>query len=331
MKKSNKRLTLTTEALNDKGFRVRTSGIDLSLFNNNPIMLWMHKRPSGESRDEVLPLGNWAEIKLDGAAITAVPQFDDTDDFALKIANKVENGTIRMASAGLLPLEMENVDGQIWLTKSRMIEASIVDAGSNPEALAVQLYNEKGEMVTLSQAYEQFDTTKIEPMTKIKLSASAAKLLTLSEGAEMDPTEVMQKLVTLATDQAAKITELSTAKETAETNLKTLREEQATVTLNSLLDKAVEDHKITADEKPHYLKLGKSDLDSVKAILDAKPAQKSVAETLASKAGKEGDSELLKLSWDELDKAGKLVQLKSENPEAFKEKYKARFNTEYAG
>lgn len=331
MKKSSKRLIISSEALNDKGFRVRTSGIDLSLFNNNPILLWMHQRPKGERRDEVLPLGYWEDVKLEGTTLSGVPVFDEGDTFAMDIYRKVENGTIRMASAGLLPGMFENISDELWLTQSQLREASLVDAGSNPEALAVQLYNEEGQTVTLNQAREKFDPSNIKPMTKIKLSAAAGKLLKLDQGAEMDATVVMERLVNLATEQATQIQTLSTAKGEVETELANLKEEKATIELTALVDKAVEDRKITADEKPHYLKLGKVDLASVKSLLDSKPSQKSVTETLSGKTGNATEAdELLKLSWDELDKTGQLAALKDANPEGFKEKYKAKFKKEYA-
>ena len=96
MKKSSKRLIISTHAKNKVGFRTRTAGIDLAGFTANPLLLWMHKRPTGERTDEVLPLGYWDDVKLNGEELSGVPVFDDKDEFAMKIYHKVENGTIRI-------------------------------------------------------------------------------------------------------------------------------------------------------------------------------------------------------------------------------------------
>jgi len=120
MKKSSKRFTITSEALNASGFKVRTAGIDLTDFKQNPLLLFMHKRPTGERTDEVLPLGYWDDIQVADGKITGVPVFDDTDPFAVKIYNKVENGTIKMAYAGLHPLEFAETNDEKWLEKARL-------------------------------------------------------------------------------------------------------------------------------------------------------------------------------------------------------------------
>ena len=104
MKKSTKRFILSTEAKNSNGFRVRTAGINLADFKSNPLLLWLHKRPKGERADEILPLGRWEDIELKDGVVSAVPVFDEDDEFAMRIYKKVENGSLKMASAGLLPL-----------------------------------------------------------------------------------------------------------------------------------------------------------------------------------------------------------------------------------
>lgn len=333
MKKSSKRLIISTQAMNDKGFRVRTSGIDLSRFQKNPLLLWMHKRPTGASTHEVLPLGYVEDLRLEGEDFSGVPVFDDSDEFAMKICNKWENGTIKMGSAGLMPpYEFQEIDGEIWLERSMLMEVSLCDAGSNPEALAVQLYNEQTQEITLSQAYESLDTSKIADTMKIKLSAEAAKALNLAVDSEMDASEAIQQLVTLAAGQTNQIAQLTTAKESAETELATLKKEQANLNLNALINEAASKGKITEDEKPHYLQLGQLEggFEAVKGLLASKPEAQPVAGQLAGKTGTGGKAdELLKLTWDQLDKTGQLSALKEANEEAFKEKYKAKFGKEY--
>ncbi|WP_295795166.1 hypothetical protein [Mucilaginibacter sp.] len=157
MRKSSKRLIISTEAINSFGFRVLTSGIDLSQYRLNPILLWMHVRTNGNSKDQILPLGFVSDLEVNGTELSGIPNFDDTDEFAMKIYNKVENGTIRMCSPGLLPLEQSDAPAMMMpgqtlptVVKSVMIEVSIADIGSNPNALAVELYDIAGHSIKLS-------------------------------------------------------------------------------------------------------------------------------------------------------------------------------------
>ncbi|WP_149912716.1 hypothetical protein [Sphingobacterium cavernae] len=147
MVKSSKQFLISSEAKNKYGFSVRTSGVDLSQFKRNPIMLWMHKRAFG-TKEDVLPLGHWEDVKTSNGNIYGTPVFDDKDGFALTIFNKVESGIIRMASAGLIPLVWED-NGRL-LSKSILEEVSLVDIGANNDALAVALYSENKSIINLS-------------------------------------------------------------------------------------------------------------------------------------------------------------------------------------
>lgn len=149
MIKSTKQFTISSESTNRYGFKVITSGIDLLQFRKNPIMLWMHNRSSSGSSNDVLPLGYWDDVHVSGTDLIGVPVFDDKDDFAKRIYEKVENGVVRMASAGLVPLEWSgqeyNADGVPRLVRSILDEASIVDIGANNDSLsAVILYEGTG-------------------------------------------------------------------------------------------------------------------------------------------------------------------------------------------
>ena len=321
-KRSNKRLIISTQAANGHGFRTRTAGIDLADFTNNPLLLWMHRRPTGDSKEEILPLGYWDDVKLEDDKLSGVPVFDANDEFAMKIYHKVENGTIRMASAGLKPKTFKEDGDELWLWESSLFEASLCDIGSNKEALAVSLYNEDAQVVTLSDVYTK---TKIDkPMSKIKLTATAARILNLSEGHEMEPTEAVNQLVTLADGLVQKNKTLNTDLDNAKTALKTAQDAVTLAEKEAVLDKAITvDRKITADEKPFLLKMDKEDL--VQYL-----SKKAPAPTVASQmeGGKKVDDELLTLSYDELHKGNKLAQLKEQDYEAYKEKFKAKFGHE---
>lgn len=149
-----KTFVLHDENLNNQGFWMLTSGADLKQFKKNPIMLWNHNRSWRDTEDQVLPIGHWENIRIEGDKILAEPVFD-ADEFSQKIAAKVESGTIRMASMGVEPIELSSdakyiKPGQRYETvlKWKAKEASLVDIGANDNALA--LYDKKGMLIELS-------------------------------------------------------------------------------------------------------------------------------------------------------------------------------------
>lgn len=180
-----KTFILHDESLNSQGFWMLTSGADLKQFKKNPIMLWNHSRPWHDTEDQILPIGHWENIRVEGDKILADPVFD-SDEFSQKIAAKVESGTIRMASLGVTPIEVSSdakyiKPGQRYETiiKWRVKEASLVDIGSNPNALA--LYDKEGRPVELSDGYEN-GVLKELTINKNKMK-EVIEFLKLSEGA----------------------------------------------------------------------------------------------------------------------------------------------------
>jgi len=157
MKRTTKRYVITTSALNRYGYRVLTQGGDVSRYQNNPILLWMHTRATQNSSGQILPLGRAVDLRLDGDALTCYLEFDETDSFAMQIFYKYENGTLNMLSLGAEPIEFsDNPDlklpGQVGptVTKWILLEVSCVDIGANPDAVACQFFSRDGQNITLS-------------------------------------------------------------------------------------------------------------------------------------------------------------------------------------
>lgn len=329
MKTTTKRFVLSSELKNDKGFRVRTTGIDLTEFNLNPIMLFMHERPKGKSRDEILPIGNIVDLKVENGKLTGRLAFDESDEFAMKLYHKVENGTLRMVSAGLIPLKWgKDANGDVWLEASKLKEISLVDIGSNAEAVAVALYNESDEIVNLSLS----DIKKIikpdNTMKLIQLSAVAVLPL-LNLKADATPEEAQEaigNLVTLAANQKTQIETLTTERDDFKTKYDAEVKLANDTKIATFLDAQEALGKFVKGDRPKWEKLASGDFEGTKDLLESMPSSQSVIDQLK----KEGvDDALLKMSYDDLDKADKLVTLKAQNIEAFKEKYKAKFGTEY--
>ena len=101
-----------------------------------------------------------------------------------------------------------------------------------------------------------------------------------------------------------------------------------------LVDEAVRSGKINEkDDKSvskKWLELFDRDFAGTKILLESLPARQSVSQQIDQASGK-SKVELTDLetkSWDELDKAGKLIMLKDSYPDLYKEKYKDKFGVE---
>jgi hypothetical protein len=359
MKRTSKRYVVTTSALNCYLFRIITLGVDISQYEKNPVMLWMHMRARGLNKDEILPLGRCVELKIEGDAITCYLEFDETDDFAMRIYNKYENGTLNMISAGIKPLEWseepeEMLPGQYGptITKGKLVEVSCVDIGANDDSLPVTLYDSDDNIIKLSDMagdglVKLFNTLKIshtpdnQNMKILTLSAPAASaiLLQLKLAETATEVEIQQKvteLVTLSFNQSNEIVKLQgevTAaglKVTeAEGKLADAEKEGNTKKITDMVQLAADQGKILPVLIPQFVTLAGKDFEGTKAVLDGLPASGSVAETLKKKDG-EG-AWYAKLSYDELDKSGQLIKLKGENLEVFKAKFLEKHKTEYKG
>jgi hypothetical protein len=145
-----KTFVLHDESVNSKGFRMLTSGANLTIFRKNPVMLFMHD-------DYNMPIGKWDNIRIEGTRILADPVFDEKDTRAIGVMDKVNRGFLNMASMGAwAPEEMTDdpvlkLPGQTLptVTKWTAREASIVTIGSNHNALA--LYDrETGSRIELN-------------------------------------------------------------------------------------------------------------------------------------------------------------------------------------
>lgn len=319
-----------------EGFRILTEGVDLAQFIKNPVMLFMHIRP-GASKDAVLALGHWEDIEVKDGVISAVPVFDDKDEFAMQIYNKVEAGHYRMSSGGFMPIELSDdpavlLPGQTLptVTKCWLREASIVDFGVNNNAITATLYDSNNNIITLSQSdvlNNFFKNKKEKPMKEvINLVLVAAAL-----GLKADSNTTEQSVIDKINDLNAKANEaLNLAQKNADLQkqIDDLKAQQKTEKINAVVELAVKEGRILEGQKAHYTTLAQADLDTTTALLKSLPQHKSAEQLLAEKnTGAEADP-LLKLSFDDAHKSGQLQSIKEKHPEYYKSIFKAKFGKE---
>lgn len=329
-----KEFVLCDESLNEYGFWLPMKGAVTDTFKKNPILLWMHNRAWRGTKDEVLPLGVIEGFRIDGDKMYGTPRFDQNDDFAQAIENKVEDSIIRMASVGIRIIETSKdpkwlKPGQTRETPIKWVlkEVSLVDIGANSNSLAIALYDENDELITLSDDGKELPIQKLNDNIHQNQS-DMKKLLSffkLADGATED--EVFAKVEELN----GQVATLTADKTKLEGELKTLKDAQAAAReaeITTLLESAVKDGRIDDKAKESWKNLFAGNFESAKVTLASITPRTSVKEQLASDGKKGEEDSLEKMSWDEMDKQGKLETLKSKYPELYKEKFVEKFGTE---
>lgn len=316
-----KEAVINTSRLNSYGFRVLTEGIDLSQYEKNPVLLWMHTRPFRGTTDEVLPLGRMENLRVDGDQLIGTPVFDMNDEFARKVADKWEQGILKMVSAGLVVLEESNapehiVEGQRYatVTRSKLREVSIVDIGANDDALALysddQLVNMKqdGELSKLLSLVSNPKETTVEPINISMPMKEIALKLGLPESATQE-----QILTAIGGLQEQNRT------------LKAEKEAAGVKSIELAVDQAVSAGKVAADKKQHFVELGKKvGLESLTETLNlmSGPVRPTDVIHQTAPAGGEGYKKL-----SEVPVAG-LEKLRKEQPAEYRKLYLAEYGVE---
>jgi HK97 family phage prohead protease len=281
---------VSSEKVNSHGFRVDLRGMDLDRFKANPVMLFRH------NRDDVI--GRWENIRIEGNTLLADADFDINDPKAKEIAGKVERGYIKGCSISIYINKVADEDKGMLITSSELMEASIVAVPADSNAIL--LYDKEGKNIV------NFDAIKTE------INNSLNK-------------QIMEKKETELTahvaDLTAKLAERDKRIGALETQVQTL--EKARV--ETLIDKAIAAKKIGADEKQTYVDLAQKDFAAVEKIIEKMRGVERVASQLSATSQQTATTTA---TWDELDKAGKLAQLKADDPETFKRLYKVKFGVE---
>ncbi len=308
-----KEAIISTPRLNSYGARVLTEGIDLTQYQKNPILLYMHRR----GRKEDMPIGIMENLRVDGDTLYGTPKFDDDTEDERNISKKWERGTLRMLSAGLDIMEWSEdpallVAGQTrpTVTKSKLIEVSVVDIGANDDALQVGLYHE-GKLLTLAAGEESDHLPLLKPATPEEKT----------EQPQNNNIEKNMEKILLKLGLAPNATE-----DDAVAAISKLQEEKATMTLARITDAveaAIKEKRLTPDKKEKYIGLGKRlGLDSLNALLsDMTPAQKPL--DLLRPAGG-GAAPAATLSWDKATPE-QLADLRDNNRDEYVRLYREYF------
>lgn len=193
-----KRIVLSTSSVNRYGYRVLTSGIDLTAFLKNPIMLLLHD-------NDKLPIGTWTDIKVEGDVLSGVPVFHEKTAKSKEAKLLFEDGTLKAASIGFLVKE-ESTDvsdilpGQKWATvkKCELIEVSLVSVPANSDALIMELslnFDKNLKLLSVNNKQEiPMSLTKIALHLGLKEDATEDAVMTAIDAIKATQAEAVLQL-----------------------------------------------------------------------------------------------------------------------------------------
>ena len=309
-----KRVRISNENLNSYGTRVLTIGMNVEQYNRNPVLLYMHERG--------LVIGYMKDLKVEGDEVTGEPVFDEATDLSRRCKKQWEFGSLKMVSVGLDILELSEdpkhlVQGQTspTISKSKLIEVSIVDIGANDDAIVLQkdgkrieLGKDGGvELPLLHSNNNQNQKPKQMDQEKLALQLGLPK--------DADEATINAKLAKLQADGAEN---------------ETLRQERDTLRaarIETLVNAAIAEKKIGEDKKQQFLDLGKKiGADDLKQTLDAMSPQVKLSGIVnGGGAPAVGHAEYKKLSDVPSDE---LVKMREQNPAQYKKLYKEEYGIE---
>jgi len=314
-----KRVRISNNSVNSYGFRVLTEGMDITQFQRNPVLLYMHMR--GEV------IGCVKDLKVENDELTGELVFDEVSELSKRCKRQWEFGSLKMVSVGIDVIE-ESSDPSLLeagqthptVTKSKLYEVSLVDIGSNDDAIALR---RNGKMVTLyggvcyedaeSNNYITLDqnTTDVEPNNTDKqmeeLLIEIAQALGLPEDADKEAV-------------LAKIAELQEKAQESE-DLEEENEELRLSQLTTLVSGAVADHRLSAAERDNFIELGKKiGADELKKVLGAMNPQQKLSNLVGGNSA--SATEYKKLSDVP---ATELMKIREDNVTLYKKLYKAEY------
>lgn len=307
-----KRVRITNSSVNSYGTRVLTAGLDISQYERNPVLLYMHERGT--------VIGYIKDLRLEGDELTGEPVFDEASELSQRCKKQWDFGSLRMVSIGIDIIETSESPEHILqgqsrptITKSKLDEVSVVDIGANDDAIVLKkdgrrlISDNINEVLTLMKPN---NNQQKETKMSNKNEETAPK-----EGVTVESPEVAQL-----------------KKENAElkAQVESLTQEKETMTLASItkvVDDAIADRRLEASKKEQFVDLGKKvgveELGNILSLMQVKPKASAVLRGGRVASPENGE-------WKTLRDvpADKIAELRANDREEYARLYKATYDME---
>ena len=206
-----------------------------------------------------------------------------------------------------------------WISAQEALDMKLIDG----------IYDMADEAVDTSSSddiYTYFNNRlRNQPQNKDKGMALLESLKGIPSFANLADENAVLAHARELENKAAKADALAQAVEGYKKKLKDVEDKE----IVAVVDKAVAEHRITAEQKEAFMALMKTDRENTEKLLASMKARpfRRIVDELRDETG--SPAGLAGKSWDELDKAGKLSELRNADFETFKAKYKEKFGLDY--
>lgn len=266
-----------------------------------------------------LYMNRYARLMLHRVSGYAYGTADDMRQTAEQ-AESLENDLADMI-AGRCGMKAEDVKaayfdgGEHWFTAQKAMEigmiSGIVDSGEVQEPAA---------NATTEEIYD-YTNRLLEPK-KDENMALLEELKKKTPFANLATEEQVLRQIESLENQAAKVPALEDKVKELSERLK--KNEKAAH--EAFLNQAVSEGKITRDVVPHFLNLMEKDEKTVREAIGALPKKGTArVEDWLGNGTSSGPATLEDMSWDEIDKAERLAELKDRYPDLYRQKFNEKF------
>ena len=241
---------------------------------------------------------------------------DQMEQLEKDLANMIA-GRCGMTQEDILAKYFDEKDH--WINAAEALQMKLVDgiyemqpSGDTPE--------------TAEEIYQYFNNRLDPEPQKEKTMALLEDIQAIpSFKDKADASAVLAHIKTLE-NKATKVDALQQANEAYKSQIAELQAKE----IDTFLNQAVSDGKLTAEQLPSMKKLMSADRATAEELVNSmKPKKPSARAAEFISADGSGAAGLENKSWDELDRDNQLSTLKSQNPTLFAAKFKERFGTEY--
>lgn len=267
MKKIDKEFLLTDDSVNCYGYRLLTSGLQLDRFDP-PIGFFMHNREQGVAV-------RWEDLTVRDNALYGKPVVDDSR-FPDLVA-QIEDGFYSAASVGhIVALSMSEdpslrIEGQTGPTVTEWFprECSIVDIPGNYNAVAQSRLFDENNNVLMDLSDKQTHSIMTEKAITLEALLEIGLPNLVAESTTEQAVQIIRDLVA----KAARTT-------TAEAALQSLQAQVVADKVNSVVDKALADHKVNAIMAEKLKQDYATNPEGLEALVAAMPAQATISNQL---------------------------------------------------
>ncbi len=323
-KKIERQYVLSDSTVNEYGFRLLTSGYQIDSFQKNPIGYYMHRREDGIAL-------KWEDLLIEDDRILGTPVINLSNGRGEQTCSEAENGFLNAASVGHIVVLEYSMDKDMMLpgqtgptiTKWYNKECSLVDIPGNRNALTL-LYDAQENELNLADL--NIKSPLMQVMQQGTLKDLCAVLQLADETDERAVSTAVQDLAAKANNLELENKLLHSDKYELQQQLDEIGKVRTRYEVTALLERALEDKKITAELRD---KLGSdyaTNPEGLKALLGAMPAYQSIAELLKSK---QQDKTEAQWQWDDYDKndatGKKLKELRANDPVRYRELFEQKF------